>query len=161
MPLSSEGILNMDALVAVTSDDETNMIACLLAKHLGIRRTIALVNKVSYLPLMSVIGIDSTVNTRISTVSAILRLIRRGEILSVATFRGIDAEAIEVEITARDKLTGKPLENLKLPEDALVAAVVRGKEVFVPYGDTVINPGDKIIVFALPHAIRAIENRLS
>lgn len=159
--LVSEGILNMDALVAVTSDDETNMIACLLAKHLGIRRTIALVNKVNYLPLMSVIGIDSTVNTRISTVNAILRLIRRGEILSVATFHGIDAEAIEVEITAKDKLTGKPLRNLKLPEDALVAAVVRGQEVFVPYGDTVINQGDKIIVFALPHAIKAIENRLS
>jgi trk system potassium uptake protein TrkA len=159
--LVREGILNMDALVAVTSDDENNMIACLLAKHLGIRRTIALVNKVNYLPLMPIIGIDSTVNTRISTVSAILRLIRRGEILSVATFHGIDAEAIEVEISAKDKLTGKPLRNLKLPEDALVASIVRGKEVFVPYGDTIINPGDKIIVFALPHAIKAIENRLS
>lgn len=159
--LVQEGILNMDALVAVTSDDENNMITCLLAKHLGIRKTIALVNKVSYLPLMPVIGIDSTVNTRISTVNAILRLVRRGEILSVATFHGIDAEAIEVEISAKDKLTEKPLRSLKLPEDALVAAIVRGKEVFVPYGDTIINPGDKIIVFALPHAIKAIEKRLS
>lgn len=159
--LVREGIVNMDALVAVTSDDETNMIACLLARHLGIRKTIALVNKVNYLPLMPVIGIDSTVNTRISTVNAILRLVRRGGILSVATFHGIDAEAIEVEIGAGDKLTDKPLRKLKLPEDALVAAVVRGREVFVPYGDSVISPGDRIIVFALPHAIKAIENRLS
>ena len=156
-----EGILGMDALVAVTSDDENNMIACLLAKHLGIRKTIALVNKVNYLPLMPVIGIDSTVNTQISTVNAIFRLIRRGGIVSVATFHGIDAEAIEVEVKANDRLTGKPLKKLKLPDDALVAAIVRGTEVFVPYGDTIINPGDKIVVFALPHAIKAIESRLS
>lgn len=159
--LAREGILNMDALVALTSDDETNMIACLMARHLGIRKTIALVNKISYLPLMQVIGIDSSVNTRIATVNAILRLVRRGEILSIATFHGIDAEAIEVEIAEGDKLMGKPLKNLKLPRDALIAAIVRGKEVFIPYGDTIINGGDKIIVFALPHAIKAIENRLS
>jgi trk system potassium uptake protein TrkA len=159
--LAKEGILNMDALVAVTSDDENNMIACLLAKHLGIHKTIALVNKVNYLPLMAVIGIDSTVNTRLATVNGILRLVRRGEIVSVGTFHGIDAEAIEVEIGAKDRLTGKPLKVLKLPQDALVASIVRGKDVFVPYGDTVIMPGDKIIVFALPHAIRAIEGRFS
>lgn len=159
--LVREGILGMDALVAVTSDDENNMIACLLAKHLGIRKTIALVNKVNYLPLMPVIGIDSTVNTRISTVNAILRLIRRGGIVSVATFHGIDVEAIEVEIKSIDKLTGKPLKKLKLPDDALVGAIVRGNEVFVPYGDAIINPGDRINTFALPHAIKAIESRLA
>lgn len=159
--LVREGITDMDALVAVTSDDENNMIACLLAKHLGIRRTIALVNKVSYLPLMPVIGIDATVNTRIATVNAILRLVRRGEIVSIATFHGIDAEAIEVEVKASAKIIGKPLRKLKLPQDALIAAVVRGNEVFVPYGDTVIIEGDKIILFALPHAIKDIESRIS
>jgi trk system potassium uptake protein TrkA len=159
--LVKEGITDMDALVAVTSDDETNMIACLLAKHLKIRRTIALVNKVSYLPLMPVIGINATVNTRIATVNAILRLVRRGDIVSIATFHGIDAEAIEVAVKADAKITGKPLRKLKLPDDTLIAAVVRGNDVFVPYGDTIINQGDKIIFFALPHAIRDIENRLS
>ena len=157
--LAREGILNMDAFVAVTSDDETNIISCLLAKHLKIQKTIALVNKPTYLPLMPVIGIDSTVNTRISTASAILRFIRRGSILSVATFHGIDGEVIEFEIKKTNKTTGKPLMQLGLPEGVLIAAIVRGNEVFVPYGSSKIEYGDKVIVFALPKAIPAVEKR--
>jgi trk system potassium uptake protein TrkA len=159
--LAREGLLHMDAFVAVTSDDETNIISCLLAKHIGIQKTIALVNKSTYLPLMPVIGIDSTVNVRISTASAILRFIRRGTILSVATFHGIDAEAIEFEIKKKDKITGRPLKQLGLPEGALIAAIVRGHEVFVPYGNSVIEPGDKVIVFALTKAIPSIEKRFA
>jgi trk system potassium uptake protein TrkA len=157
--LAREGILNMDAFVAVTSDDETNIISCLLAKHLKIQKTIALVNKPTYLPLMPVIGIDSTVNTRISTASAILRFIRRGSILSVATFHGIDGEVIEFEIKKTNRATGKPLMQLGLPEGVLIAAIVRGEEVFVPYGTSKIEYGDKVIVFALPKAIPAVEKR--
>ena len=157
--LAREGLLNMDAFVAVTSDDETNIISCLLAKHLKIQKTFALVNKPTYLPLMPVIGIDSTVNTRISTASAILRFIRRGSILSVATFHGIDGEVIEFEIKKTNKTTGKPLMQLGLPEGVLIAAIVRGNEVFVPYGSSKIEYGDKVIVFALPKAIPAVEKR--
>jgi trk system potassium uptake protein TrkA len=151
----------MDAFVAVTSDDETNIISCLLAKHLRIQKTIALVNKPTYLPLMPVIGIDSTVNTRISTASAILRFVRRGAILSVATFHGIDGEVIEFEIKKANKTTGKPLMHLGLPEGALIAAIVRRDEVFVPYGNSKIEYGDKVIVFALPKAVPSIEKRFS
>jgi trk system potassium uptake protein TrkA len=159
--LAREGLLGMDAFVAVTSDDEINIISCLLAKHLGIHKTIALVNRTTYLPLMPVIGIDNTVNVRLSTANAILRFIRRGSILSVATFHGIDAEAIEFEVREDEKVTKKPLKNLRLPAGALVAAIVRGGDVFVPYGSSVIEPGDKVIVFALPEAIPAIEKRFS
>lgn len=158
--LAREGLLNMDAFIAVTSDDETNIISCLLAKHLRIQKTIALVNKPTYLPLMPVIGIDSTVNIRISTVNAILQFIRRGSILSVATFHGIDAEAIEFEAKNK-KITGKPLKELGLPEGSLVAAIVRGKEVFVPYGNSIIEFEDKVIVFVLPKAIASIEKRFA
>ncbi|MEW6376233.1 MAG: Trk system potassium transporter TrkA [Thermodesulfobacteriota bacterium] len=159
--LAREGLLHMDAFVAVTSDDETNIISCLLAKHLKIQKTIALVNKSTYLPLMPVIGIDSTVNVRISTANAILRFIRRGSILSVATFHGIEAEAIEFEIKKTNKIIGRPLKQLDLPEGALIAAIVRGEEVFVPYGNTSIEFGDKVIVFALPKAILSIEKRFA
>jgi len=159
--LAREGILNMDALVAVTSDDETNIIACLLAKHIGVQKVIALVNKVAYLPLMPVIGIDATVNVRLATANAILRFIRRGDILSVATFHGIDAEAIELKVSREGKYTGKMLKNLKLPEGALVAAILRGNEVLIPYGDSIIEPGDRVIIFALPQAIHTIEDRFS
>jgi len=157
--LAREGLLHMDAFVAVTSDDETNILSCLLAKHLRIQKTIALVNKPTYLPLMPVIGIDSTVNTRISTGSAILRFVRRGSILSVATFHGIDGEVIEFEIKKANKTAGKSLMQLGLPEGMLIAAIVRRDEVFVPYGNSKIEYGDKVIVFALPKAIPAVEKR--
>jgi trk system potassium uptake protein TrkA len=159
--LAKEGILNMDAVVAVTSDDETNIITCLLAKHLGIQKTIALVNRVAYLPLMPVIGIDSTVNVRLSTVNAILHFVRMGEILSVATFHGIEAEAIEFEVKKDGGLTGKLLRQLKLPEGSLVAAIVRGNEGFIPFGDSIIKTGDKVIAFALPNAVRSLEKRFA
>jgi trk system potassium uptake protein TrkA len=159
--LAREGILHMDAFVAVTSDDETNILSCLLAKHLRIQKTIALVNRVNYLPLMSVIGIDSTVNVRLSTANAILRLVRRGEILSVASFHGIEAEAFEFEVKKPIKIVGKPFKKLGLPEGSLVAAIVRGEEVFVPYGNSTIEAGDKVIIFALPEAISSIEKRFS
>ncbi len=159
--LAREGLLNMDAFIAVTSDDENNILSCLLAKHLGIHKTIALVNKPTYIPLLPVIGIDSTVNVRLSTASAILRFIRRGTILSAATFHGIDAEAIEFEVTRSSRVIGKPLKDLGLPKGSLVAAVVRKGEVFIPHGKSSLEPGDKVIVFALPKAISAIDKRFS
>jgi len=159
--LAKEGILNMDALVAVTSDDETNIISCLLAKHIGVQKVIALVNKMVYLPLMPVIGIDATVNVRLATANVILRFIRRGDILSVATFHGVDAEAIELKVSKEGKFTGKRLKDLRLPEGSLIAAILRKDEVLIPYGDSIIEPGDKIIVFALPQAIHAIEDKFS
>ncbi|MCS7280784.1 MAG: Trk system potassium transporter TrkA [Desulfobacterota bacterium] len=157
--LAREGITNMDALVATTSDDETNIITCLFAKHLGIKKTIALVNKTVYMPLMPVIGIDSTVNVRLSTANAILRFLRKGDVVSVATFHGIDAEAIEIKVGRDSKMVNKPLKELKFPEGSLVAAIIKENEVIVPYGDTVIEPGNRVILFALPHAIHDLEER--
>jgi trk system potassium uptake protein len=156
-----EGMLHMHAFVAVTSDEETNIISCLLAKHLGIQKTIALVNKTTYLSLMSVIGIDSTVNMRLTTANAILRLIRRGEIISATTFHDIDAEAYEFEVNKPIKIIGKPFRKLGLPEGSLIAAIIRGEKVFVPYGNSTIELGDKVIVFALPWAIASIEKVFS
>jgi len=159
--LVREGLRDSDGFVAVTSDDETNIISCLLAKHLGIRKVIALVSRPDYIPLMSVIGIDSTVNIRLATAKAILRFIRRGDILSVALFHGIEAEAIEFEVKQGNRLSGKPLKKLSLPDGSLVAAIVRGEEAFVPHGDHVIEQGDKVIFFALPQAIRYLESKFS
>jgi trk system potassium uptake protein TrkA len=159
--LAREGMLDMDAFIATTSDDENNLIACLLAKHFRIQKTIALVNKTTYLPLMPVIGIDSTVNLRQATAAAILRFVRRGSVLSVAYFHGIDAEAIEFNVTRTDRLGKKSLKQLHLPDGVLIASIVRGEEVIVPYGNSLIQPGDKVIVFALPKAIVSLEKLFS
>lgn len=159
--LASEGLLNMDSLIAVTSDDETNILSCLLAKHLGIQKTIALVNKQTYIPLLPVIGIDSTVNIHLSTASAILRFIRRGDILSAAKFHGIDAEVLEFEIKGSSKIIKKPLKKIDLPKGSLIAAVTRKGDVFIPDGNSILEPEDKVIVFALPAAIPIVEKKFS
>ncbi|MCX8118248.1 MAG: Trk system potassium transporter TrkA [Desulfobacterota bacterium] len=159
--LAREGLLNMDAFIAVTGDDEDNILSCLLAKHLGVQKTIALVNKPTYLPILPVIGIDSTVNVRLSTASAILRFVRRGAILSAATFHGIEAEAIEFEVMKSNKITGRPLKDLGLPQGSLIAAIIRRDEVIIPHGKSALETGDKVIVFALPKAIPAIEKKFA
>lgn len=158
--LAAEGLLDQDAFVAVTSDDETNIITSLLARHLGVAKTIALVNKENYLPLMSIIGIDSTVSVRITAARAILNLIRRREVISVATFNDIDAEMIEVKLARNNRLVGRQLNAARLPEGALVAAIIRRGEVFVPYGDSILRTGDRIILFALPRAMALLRRDL-
>ncbi|NIR51322.1 Trk system potassium transporter TrkA [candidate division KSB1 bacterium] len=156
--LASEGLIDMDAFVAVTDDEESNLITSLLAKHLGVRRTITMVKQANYIPLMSSIGLDAAVDKRIITANAIARFIHRGEVVSVATFRGIDAEAIELVAQERSRIVKKPLKDLKFPKGAIIGAVMRNGNVFVPVGDSLIEPKDKVVVFALPKAVANVEN---
>jgi len=155
--LASEGIGDMDAFVAVTDDEESNIITSLLTKHLGVRRTITMVSNADYLPLINSIGLDVAVDKRMITANAIARFIHRGEVVSVATLRGIDAEAIELVAQKGSKITKKSLRNIKFPEGAIVGAVTRNGEVFVPVGNSSIEPNDKVVVFALPKAVANVE----
>jgi trk system potassium uptake protein TrkA len=155
--LASEGIMDMDAFVAVTDDEETNIITSLLAKHLGVRRTIILINRTYYLPLMNSIGLDAAVDIRMITANAIARFIHRGEVVSVATLKGIDAEAIELVAQKGSHIVKKPLKDLKFPKGAIIGAVTRNGKVFVPVGSSLIQPHDKVVVFALPEAVANVE----
>lgn len=155
--LASEGLLDMDAFIATTDDEETNIITGLLARHLGVKRTITLVHRSDYLPLMTSIGLDTAVDSRTITANAIARFIHRGEVVSVATLRGIDAEAIELVAHANSKITHRPLKEVKFPKGAIIGAVKRNGEVFVPVGDSVILPEDKVVVFALPKSVASVE----
>jgi trk system potassium uptake protein TrkA len=155
--LAQEGITDMDAFVAATGDDETNIIATLVVKHLKVRRTIALVNNTDYVPITPTIGLDTTVSTQLIAVGAILRYIRRGEILSVETLQGVEAEAIELVPKKNSKITRKPLKDIRFPKGAIVGAVMHEDRVFVPVGDSMIEHGDKTVVFALPSAVCKVE----
>ncbi len=155
--LASEGILEMDAFVSVTDDEESNIITSLLAKHLGVKRTLTMVTQANYIPLMSSIGLDAAVDKRIITANAIARFIHHGDVVSVATLRGVDAEAIELIAHETSKATKKPLRKLKFPAGSIIGAVTRNGEVHVPVGDTLIQPGDKVVVFAMPQAVLAVE----
>jgi len=155
--LAQEGIVEMDAFVAVTGNDETNIIATLMAKHLRIPRTIALVNNTDYIPITPSIGLDTTVSKQMITVNAILKYIRRGDILSVGTLQGVDAEAIELAAKKGSKITRKPVKKIHFPKGAIIGAVLHKDSVFVPVGDSRIEPGDNTVVFALPEAIHKVE----
>ncbi|MCH7753656.1 Trk system potassium transporter TrkA [candidate division KSB1 bacterium] len=155
--LASEGIADMDAFVAVTDDEELNIITSLLTKHLGVRRTITMVSNADYLPLINSIGLDVAVDKGIITANAIARFIHRGEVVSVATLRGIDAEAIELVAQKGAKITKRTLRDTKFPDGAIVGAVTRDGEVFVPVGDSSIEANDKVVIFALPKAVANVE----
>lgn len=155
--LALEGIIDMDAFISVTGDDETNIVSCLMAKHLQVPKIISLINKSDYTPIIPTIGIDAYISKQMLTVNGILKFIRRGTIVSVASIPGIAAEAIELIATKGAKITRKPLKDLKIPKDAILGAVMRGKNVFVPVGDTQIEPDDKVVLFALPSAIHEVE----
>jgi trk system potassium uptake protein TrkA len=155
--LALEGIIDMDAFIAVTGDDETNIISCLMAKHLRVPRIISLINKTDYTPIIPTIGIGAYVSKQMVTVDNILKFIRRGSIVSVASIPGVAAEVIEF-ITKEDaKITRKKVKELHLPKGVLLGAVVRDDEFFIPIGDSIIESGDKVVVFALPTAIKEVE----
>lgn len=155
--LAAEGLIDMDAFIAVTDDEETNIIACLLAKHIGVRRNIAMVSRAEYVPLMPTIGLDAAVDKRRITANAISRFIRHGEIVSVASLRGTGAEVIELVVQPHSKVVGKPLRRAKIPEGVIIGAVARGELVFVAIGETVLQPDDKVVVFTLPKARESLE----
>ena len=160
--LNFEGVTDMDEFIAITGDDETNIITSLLAKHLAVPRTITLVRKNEYLPLTPTIGMDAVISKQQMTVNAIQNFIRRKDVALYAEIPGVDAEIIEFIAKAGSKIVKKPLSKVSFPEKAIVGAVLKdGKDLVVPRGDTQIDPGDKVIVFSLPSAIKNIEKLFS
>ena len=156
--LLTEGIGKADVVVAATPDEEKNILASLLAKRHGARRALCLVDQPAYVSLVPSLGIDACVSPRLSTASAILKYVRRGGVLSVATVEENQAEVIEVLLPPDFPWAGRPLKALPFPDGAIVGAVVRGDRAFIPTGDTVFRPGDRAVVFALPEAVVAVEN---
>lgn len=155
--LELEGVAGIDGFVAATGHDEVNLLAALLAKTAGARKVMSLVEKFDYLPLVPKIGVDAAVSPRMSTVNAILRYVRRGRVMTVATLKGIDAEAIEFSVGPQARIAGPPLRELQFPQGAIIGTIVRGGRIIIPRGEDRILPGDDVIVFALPGAIPDVE----
>jgi trk system potassium uptake protein TrkA len=160
--LHFEGLTEMDEFIAVTGDDETNIITSIVARHLEVPRTITLIKKDNYLPLTPALGMDAIVSKQQITVSAIQRYIKRRNVENMAELPGVDAEIIEFNVKEKCRITRKPLMDLNFPKNAMVGAVLKnGEELTVPKGDTHIMPGDKVIIFALPNAVKAVEKMFS
>lgn len=159
--LEMEGIEGIDGFVALTPRDETNMLASLLAKTKGARKVISLIHRFDYIPLVSRVGIDAAVSPRLSTVNAILRYVRRGNVASVATLKGISAEAIEFDVGAKARAAGESIQDLHFPKGAVIGSILRQGDVIIPRGPDMVLAGDHVVVFALPEAIPEIERLFS
>ena len=151
--LSQEGIAETDGLAAVTSEDETNLLASLLAKHLGAKKVIALLKRAEYIPLVTRVGIDAAVSPRLSTANRILQHVRGGRIISMAVMERNQAEAMEFEVLADSRVAGKQVADLGLPRGAILGSIQRGSDVIIPHGETRVETGDRVMVFALPGVI--------
>ncbi|MBU4484089.1 NAD-binding protein, partial [bacterium] len=158
--LEQENIGSMDAFISVTGDDEDNILSTLLAKSLGVPWSVTLSNQLSYVPLMSSIGIDVVVNPRLIATSEILHFVRRGKVLSVAALKE-DIEIIEVEALESSDIVGKPLSKIKWPSSTIVLCVEHEGGIIVPSGDTTINPNDKILLLAHYNDVAKLEKMLT
>lgn len=159
--LEEENIGAADVFAAVTDDEEDNVLIALLGKKMGVKRTISRVAHLGYVPLVSTLGLDLVVSPRFAAVGAILRYLRRGKVLNVAALRDEGAEVIEVEAQATSALVGRPLAEVKLPSGALVAALDRGGVVDIPSGATVVQPGDRLVIFLLRPVLAKVEKLLT
>jgi len=155
--LEEANVQQTETFVAVSNDDEVNIIGSLLAKRAGAQRTVALINKNSYAQLITPLGIDAVFNPRVITVSSILQHVRRGRIRGIYSVREDFGEVIEAEALETSSLVGKPLREARLPPGVIIGAVIRGEEVIVPRGDTVINAQDSVILFATYEAVKKVE----
>lgn len=159
--LKEENVRDVDFVVTLTNDEETNILASLLARRLGARKAITRISKFSYFPLMMTIGIEQVVDPRLSAINSILQHIRRGKVLSAISLKGEEGEVMEAVALETSDIVKKPLKNLKFPKNALITAILRGEQVVIPSGDTMIEPNDRIIIFARREAIPKIEKILA
>ncbi len=156
--LTFENLNEMDEFVAVTGDDETNIITSLISRHLKIPRTVTLIKKNEYMPLTPTIGMDAVVSKQLITVNAIQRFIKSRQVTQYAQLPGMDAEIIEYEAKDKASICKKPLMQLKFPQNSIIAAVLKhGQHLVIPTGSTQVEPGDRVVVFALPGAVKNVE----
>lgn len=159
--LDEANVALTETVIAVTNDDETNILSSLLAKRGGARRAITLVNKGEYELLIGSLGIDVVVDPRNITVSTIIQHVRRGRIHSVHTLGEGFGELIEAEALETSPMVGVPLKEASLPEGLVIGAIVREDEVINPRGNTVIAAGDRVVVFSPADIISKVEKMFS
>ena len=159
--LAEENIQDMDIVITLTKDEETNILASLLAKRMGARKSITRISKFSYFPLMNAIGLEQVVSPRLSAINTILQHIRKGKVLSAISIKGEQAELIEAVALETSEIVAKPLSKISFPKGAMVAGIIRKENIIIPTGDSVIEPDDRVIIFARREAIPKIEKILA
>ncbi len=158
--LLEENVQDVDVVITVTNDEETNILASLLAKKMGAKKTITRITKFSYFPLMSMIGLEQFVSPRLSAINSILQHTRRGKVLSAKSIKGEQGEVLEAVALKTSDIVGKPLKKISFPPGALITGIFRDNSVIIPSGESVIEPNDRIIIFSKKQVIPKIEKIL-
>jgi trk system potassium uptake protein len=156
--LKSEGVEEIDGFVSVSKEEETNLMACLLANFHGARKTICRVNRPNYVPLLPLLGVDAAVSPRLSASDAIARFVKRGSVVSTHSLGFSGSEILQLHLSSGCKCLGKPLATLSFPRTAVIGAVLnKNGRVITPRGDTVLSEGDEVVVFSLPDGVADVE----
>lgn len=155
--LIENGIKETDAFVAVTGNSETNIISCLVSKEQGIKKTIALVENMDYIHLSQNMGVDTMINKKLIAANFIFRYLRKGDIISLTSIHGVDAEILEFIVKPDSKITSKMLKDLKFPKNALIGGLIRKGEGIIPTGDFQVMPKDRTVVLCKHECIHAVE----
>ncbi|MDQ5814502.1 MAG: Trk system potassium transporter TrkA, partial [Actinomycetota bacterium] len=154
--LLQERVDKTDAFVAVTGDDRANLLAAMYARQLGARMTIAGISRGEFAPLADALGVDLTISPRMLAAEAILRFVRKGEVIDVTLLES-GAEMIELRVPERCPVAGRPLSEVGFPDGAIVGALLRNGGVVIPTGNEVLRPGDDAVVFSVEDAIEEVE----
>jgi len=147
-----ENIADADIFLALTNDDEANIMSSLLAKRLGARKVMTIINNPAYVDLVQGGDIDIAISPQLATIGTLLAHVRRGDIVSVHSLRRGAAEAIEAVAhgdSKSSKVVGKAIENIALPPGTTIGAIIRDEEVMIAHDDTVIESGDHVILFVV------------
>lgn len=155
--LREEGLDSADVFVSATKSDEINLMAGLLARKMGVPRTIALVHKPDYAPVYKTLGINSTISPRLLAANQVLRYVRPGKIISVSVLAGGRGEAIELEVQRGSRIADVPLKDADFPRGAVIGAAVIGKKVKIPRGNDSIPSGAHVVVFTTPDVRQQVE----
>ncbi len=155
--LQDEGIKDYDAFVAVTGNSETNILACVAAKKLGISRTIAEVENLEYIRLAEGMGVDAVINKKLITAGRIFKFTLSNKVRFIKYMSGTNAEVLEYIVAPESKITRCTLKEMGFPKDAVIGGVIRGQEAFIAVGDTKIEPYDRVVVFSSPASVKEVD----
>ncbi len=151
-----EGLANMDAFVAVTGRSETNILAALLAKRMGVGKVIAEVENFNYINLAESMGIDTIINKKMVTASNIFRFTMSTDVQAIKCLNGSDAEVMEFIVKPNSAATKKAIKDLDLPDDTIIGGIVRGERVQIATGATTMQAYDRVVVFSMPASVSKI-----
>ncbi len=155
--LLEENIRDYDAFVAVTENDEANILACVVAKRFGVERTIAEVENIEYIRLAEEMGVDAVINKKLITAGKIFKMTLSNKVRFVKYMSGTEAEILEYIVAPDSSITSKALKDIDFPQNAIIGGIIRGNDYFIAVGDTKIEGYDRVVVFALPSAVKEVD----